>query len=307
MALQAGGRVQHLARLGLHGLAGGEEDGRVQVALERLARAHPADRLVQRDAPVDAHDVRARLAHQAQQLARADAEVDPRHVVGGHRLEHLLRGRHHRAPVVGRGQRAHPGVEELHGRGAGLDLHLEEGGGDAGEAVQQVGPELRVAVHQRLGVLVVLGGAALDQVAGQGERRAREADQRRGAELGGEHPDRLGDVGDVLGGQVAQPLQVGAGADRLLHDGTDAGLDVQVHADGLQRDDDVAEVDGRVDPVPADRLQGDLGDQLGAHARLEHRDALAHLQVLGQRAPGLPHEPDRRVRHRLSAARLEEG
>lgn len=111
---------------------------------------------------------------------------------------------------------------------------------------------------------------------------AGEADERGGAEFGGEQPDGLGDVPDVLGGQVAQAGQVGAGADGLLDDGADARLDVEVDADGLERDHDVAEVDGGVDVVAADGLHRDLGDQLGAHARVEHRDALADLAVLGQ-------------------------
>ncbi len=213
----------------------------------------------------------------------------------------------HRAAVVGGGQRAGPGVEELHGARARLDLHLQEGGRDLAEAVQQVGPELGVAVHHRLGVLVRPRRAALDEVARQGERRAGEADQRGRAELVDEHADRLGDVGDVLGGQVPQPLEVRAGAHRLLDDRADAGLDVEVDADGLQGHDDVAEVDRRVDVVAADRLQGDLGDQLGAHAGLEHRDALAHLAVLRQGAPGLPHEPHGGMRHGFAPARLEEG
>lgn len=127
-----------------------------------------------------------------------------------------------------------------------------------------------------------------------------EADERGVAQLDGEHPDGLGDVVDVLGGQVAQPGQVGAGADRVRDDRADAGLDVEVDADGLEGDDDVAEVDGGVDLVAADRLERDLGDQLGPHARLEHGDALAHLQVLGERTPCLPHEPDGGVRHGLT-------
>ena len=89
--------------------------------------------------------------------------------------------------------------------------------------------------------------------------------------------------------------------------GPTPGDDVEVHADGLERQHDVGEEDRGVDAVPAHRLQGDLDDELGVHARLEHPDALADLAVLRQRAPGLAHEPDRRVRHRLTARRPQEG
>ena len=96
-------------------------------------------------------------------------------------------------------------------------------------------------------------------------------------------------------------------ADRALDHRADARLDVHVHADRPQRHHDVAEQDRRVDVVAAQRLQGDLGDQLGPGARLEHRDALADPAVLGQRPARLAHEPDRGVRHRLPPAGADEG
>ena len=55
-------------------------------------------------------------------------------------------------------------------------------------------------------------------------------------------------------------------ADRLPDHRADAGLDVDVQPHRPQRDHDVAEQDGRVHRVPAHRLQGDLGDDIG----LEH-------------------------------------
>ena len=54
---------------------------------------------------------------------------------------------------------------------------------------------------------------------------------------------------------------VGEGAHRAGDDRADAGLDVEVDADRLERQHDVGEEDGRVDAVPADRLEGDLDDQ----------------------------------------------
>lgn len=111
---------------------------------------------------------------------------------------------------------------------------------------------------------------------------AGETDEQGGAEFRGEQADGLGDVGDVLGREVAQLGEVAAGADGALDDRADAGLDVEVDADGLQRHDDVAEVDRRVHVVPAHGLEGDLGDQVGPHAGVEHADALAHLAVLGE-------------------------
>ena len=73
----------------------------------------------------------------------------------------------------------------------------------------------------------------------------------------------------------------------------DVGHDVEVDARRAQRHDDVGEQDGGVDAVAADRLQGDLGDQLGVEAGLHHRVLGPQRPVLGQRTAGLPHEPHR--------------
>ena len=58
---------------------------------------------------------------------------------------------------------------------------------------------------------------------------------------------------------------------------------------------DVGEHHRRVDAVAADRLERHLGAELGLPADLEEAVALADLAVLGQRAAGLAHEPDRRA------------
>src|SRR5699024_816215 len=99
--------------------------------------------------------------------------------------------------VVPAGEVPGPGVEELEGRGAGFELDVDEGRGDAGEFGQESGEGLGVGGHERLRLLMVLARTALDEVAGQSERGSGEPDQRRRlAELGGDPLNRLGDVGD---------------------------------------------------------------------------------------------------------------
>ena len=188
-----------------------------------------------------------------------------------------------------------------------VHLDPQERDGDVGEPPEQRVPQRRVAVHQRLGLVVVLGRPALHQVGREREGASGEPDQRPLAQFGHERPDRLGHVGHVARVQGAQPLQIPGRAHRSLDHRPDPGLDVHVDSDRAQRDHDVAEQDGRVHVVPAQRLQGDLGDQLGAGARVEHRDALPHPPVLGQRPARLPHEPDRRIGHWLSPAGQHEG
>jgi hypothetical protein len=117
-----------------------------------------------------------------------------------------------------------------------------------------------------------------------------EADQRD-LEVGAQQPDRLEELGDVGGRlQRAEPLDVGAGAERLVDERTAPRLDPHGHADGGQRHHDVAEHDGGVDRHPAQRLQGDLDDLLGVLAGLEDVAVAPELPVLGQVAARLPHE-----------------
>jgi hypothetical protein len=91
---------------------------------------------------------------------------------------------------------------------------------------------------------------------------------------------------------------IGPGPDRVSDHRTDISDDVELNPGPAQRDDDVGEQDRRVDAVPADRLQGDLADQLGVETRLHHGVLGPQHAILRQRATGLPHEPDRRPRRR---------
>ena len=84
------------------------------------------------------------------------------------------------------------------------------------------------------------------------------------------------------------------------------GDDVHPDPGGLERHDDVGEEDRGVDAVAADGLQRDLAGEIGGQAGLEHPGALAELAVLGQRAPGLTHEPHGAPRRALATGGREE-
>ena len=130
-------------------------------------------------------------------------------------------------------------------------------------------------------------GSSLDEVAGDGERAAAEADRapaRRRARRGRAGPPR-GSRQRLLGLGHAQPLDVGARARSAASTtGPDAldELDVDAHAE--DRRHDVGEQHGRVDAVPAHRLERHLRAELGLRDDLEERVPLADLAVLGQRA-----------------------
>ena len=102
-------------------------------------------------------------------------------------------------------------------------------------------------------------------------------------------------------GIVSAGFDVCDGANGSGDDRPDAfdEVDVEAHAD--DRGHDVGEHHGRVDAVPAHRLQRHLGAQFGRPGNLPEAVSLAELAVLGQRAPGLAHEPDRRPLDVLTA------
>ena len=98
----------------------------------------------------------------------AGAEVDARHTVFAHHIEGGLRS----VPARSGGDRFRrgscPGVEELHGGCARLDLRAGTGlryACPGGEFVPGGG----VGVHHGARVQVVAGGAAFDHVGGDGE------------------------------------------------------------------------------------------------------------------------------------------
>src|SRR5699024_1994160 len=252
-------------------------------------------RLVQGRAPVDADHIGADGVHGLQQVAGADAEVD-----GGHGFERPHGGEGLRGVagdvggVVGQGEAAGPGVEELGGRGAGAHLCGQECAGEFGDPVHQVGPYLRLGVHEGAGSQVVLGGATFDEVGGEGEGGAGEPDQGCGAEFGGQAGHRRADRGEEVGiqGAAAQFGDIGGGAHGVVQYGATPGDYVDVDAGEFERDDDVGEEDGGVHAVATHRLQSDLGDHVRIEAGVQHAGALAQAPVFGQRAAGLAHKPD---------------
>ena len=87
------------------------------------------------------------------------------------------------------------------------------------------------------------------------------------------------------------PSRSRGAADGLLDHRPVLGREVEADAHGLERQQDVGEDDGGVEIEAAQRLQRDLGGDVGAHAHLDERELLADGAVLGQVAARLAHEP----------------
>lgn len=130
------------------------------------------------------------------------------------------------ALVIGQAEGAGPGVEQLRGRGAGFKLRLEEETRGVGGPVGQGLPGLGVRVHHRPRAEVVARRAAFHHVGGQGERSARETDERGAAQFLDGEADGLADGLEGLPGELGQSGDVRRGAHRVLEDRADTGDDV---------------------------------------------------------------------------------
>ena len=153
----------------------------------------------------------------------------------------------------------------------------------------------------------ILRAAALDHVAGDGERGASEPDQggipeALGCQAGADQAHRLHDrrhpFGDPGGVQRRDTgLIAQHGENRPL-----AFPEFQAVPERPGQHQDVAEQDGGVEAVAADRLQRHLGREVGGGAE---GDEILHpgadRPVFRQIAPRLAHQPDRRRPYRLTA------
>ena len=168
----------------------------------------------------------------------------------------------------------------------------------AGQAISAP-PGVRVGVHQGAGAQLVLRGAALDEVRGQGERGAGEADERRRRRARATvRAHRLLDGGERVGVELRRATAVAGRHRPRCAPGRrtpgPAGHDVDVDAGELQRHDDVAEEDAA--STPCRRTGCSVISLASSGSRQASSIAVPtrSCAVLRQRAAGLPHEPDRR-------------
>ena len=150
--------------------------------------------------------------------------------------------------------------------------------------------------------------AAFDRVRRKRERRAGEADQRHpAAERDLDLADRVEHVPQLLARlEPFRAIEVGLAAQRRFDRGPFALDEIERDAHRLERQEQVGEQDRRVDVNPADRLQRDLGREIGRTTDVEQRVALAQRPVLAHVPARLSHEPDWRRVDRLPSAGVEE-
>ena len=105
------------------------------------------------------------------------------------------------------------------------------------QLLHQRAPGLRLAVHQRFRLQERARRAAFNQVTGQRERRAREADQWHATiQVATHEANRFHHVGQMLARvNRAQRVNVVTRANRIVDDGTFAGRESQLNAHRNQR------------------------------------------------------------------------
>ena len=169
-------------------------------------------------------------------------------------------------------------------------------------------PQARLGVHEGLCACEGLRRAALDEVARERERRARKADQ---GDLGrlDDRPDGLEHVGEMSasGSRGRSRARSSGPRNGWSMTGPRPGHYLDSEPDGGKGHDDVGEQDGRVDAVTSHGLHRELGGELRIGDRLEDVALAAKAAVLGQRPPGLAHEPHRRALHRRAPAGPQKG
>ena len=297
--------LEHSACLAPHRLPRPQQRGGIQVPLDRHG-SRSADALprgAQRCPPVDADRVAAGSVHLSQQLPGSDTEVDRRDLEIRERFEELLRERRRKGRVVVGVQRSRPRIEDLERLHAGRHLRSQVRHDDPDQRLHQ--PRPIPLVHQRLRSRERSRCAALHKVGREGERRAREPDERD-AELLAKELDRFDHVRDLLHVAPRQAIDVGGIPQRLFQHRSATRLDPDRHAERREGRHDVPEQDRRVERHPPQRLQRQLGDLLRLADRFEDVPVPSELSVLRQVATRLAHEPDGRPVHRRAPERAED-
>ena len=262
-------RGQHRVDPGRDERPGGGQPRRIQVALDGH-RTQARARRCQRLGGVNRHDVgvhRQRL----KQVRAHGREMDDRcaHITDSPQDATGPRG--DQSLIVGRRQRARPGVEDLDDLGTGPHLLRDVIDGHRGDPIQQRAPDGGLRERQSARGEVIPRWPALDQVRRDRERPTGEADER-GAILEGRsgQTDRLSDESKVgRHVDIAQALHVCHRPDRSL-DERSLRRQREVNAHRLHGQHHVREQDRAV------RLE-DL------------RGADRHLRAQGRRARDLHH------------------
>ncbi len=168
----------------------------------------------------------------------------------------------------------------------------------------------RSRVLERMRRALVGRAAPGDHVGGHGPGRTGKADQRgvasavRATGCGRFHRSATGFRGCLPPGAVRARPPASVMVDRR---GPSPVTNHRSAPKRLRQQQDIGKQDRRVKAIAADRLQGDLGRQIGVVAQLQEIARLRPCRaVFRQVAPRLPHHPDRRCGLRFARQRAQD-
>ena len=201
---------QDVVHAGQEALARGEEQRRIEVALDGDVGPRALPALVEWRPPVDADDGAAGLALDRQQVAGGRPEVDLGHIQAVEPVEDPPDVGEHELQIVLLVERPDPRVEHLHRLGSSLDLGPQVIRDHVGEKPREEMPRLRLGVHEPLRLCEVARTPALDGVGGERERGPREANEGD-LQFTPQEADGLEDHPELLAGlEAPQRLHVGS-------------------------------------------------------------------------------------------------
>ena len=177
--------------------------------------------------------------------------------------------------------------------------------GRFGQHIHQSLEQRRLRVGHPPDMGEILRSTALHHVAGDGERGAGEADQRGirktlGQQPGPDQAHRLHDRRDPIGDPRRVQRGDAGGVPQTGKNRALAFLEFQAVPERPGQHQDVAEQDSGVEAIAADRLERDLGREIGRGAEGDEiLHAGAHGPVFRQVPSRLAHQPNRRRPDRL--------
>ena len=126
-------------------------------------------------APVEREAGDAAFAEQRHEVMAAAHEQQRGHFARVELRGDALQGGQREVAIFIRRQQPAPGIEQLHGIGAGIHLGQQQIRDHVGDGVERALRERRIAMHERARFAEILAAAAFDAVGEQRERRARES------------------------------------------------------------------------------------------------------------------------------------
>ena len=289
-------------------LGWGVECGGVHISLQGHAVAGDASGGVERDRPIHANDIGSAIRHAVEPGHSAFGKINHGNARAFDFGDDPADGREGEFLEACRIEDSRPRIENLDRLRAGVHLRAAVVDYDIGDFFDKHAKEVGTGEAPFFGVLESFRAAALDHVGGEGPWRPGEADERHPVgKVTADFADRLHHEAEVLVRlHGPEGLQRGFVAERRGKLRPLALAEVEFHSHGLGDHENVRKENGGIHSEDVDRLEGDLGREVGPFIHFGKRVVFPDGAVFGQVAARLAHDPNRRALHGLAVAGAEE-